>query len=192
MNIVRNQLGLLFLGLAGVFGAADAWAAPFGCSGVAGKVTAVTDPDNFYITAAFNTLPKAVPQLESLLAVKINTERRGCLVAHLSGMARITDNYVVFQVKVDGQPIEGGQQLTGLGNPDEPVVFVTLDEGNPPLNDEQLTDPTKVVSYNFFGKLERGYHLVEVFAGAGSGVCEDNPDCQDAYVSNLVLTLEHL
>jgi hypothetical protein len=185
MKAFRTRLAFACLTLVGALGAADALAAPTGCSGTASNITAVGDTSNIQV---FSLLQDTNPanRFQRVLSTTMNSGR-GCFAAHLSGMARITDNYVAFQVRVDGNPVAGGQQLTGTLNPDTPIVYVGLDEGVAPYNDEQFSDPTKVVSYNFYGNLGAGTHVVEVFAAAGSGVDPNNPPS----VGNLVLTLEH-
>jgi hypothetical protein len=104
-----------------------------------------TDPDAHYITTLFQFDD---PNLQVLLSTSITVSGTGlsCIIAHLSGMARITDNYIVFQVRVDGVPMQG--HLSSFGLVPTPVVAVLYDDEN-----EQFSDPTKVVSYNFFLKV---------------------------------------
>jgi hypothetical protein len=66
------------------------------------------------------------------------------------------------------------------------VVFVSIDAGAS-NDDEQFIDPTKVVSYNFFTRVPKGTHLVEVMGAAGSGIDPLNPPT----ATHLVLTLEY-
>src|SRR6185295_12510898 len=117
-----------------------------------------------------------------LLSTTIQADE-GCLIAHLSGQVRITDNYVAFQVRVDGVPLEGQLPLPLYT---KPVVFVAIDS-SPANDDEQYIDPTKAVAYNLFTKVPRGTHLVEVLGAAGSGIDPANPPT----VTHLVLTLEY-
>jgi len=160
--------------------AVDAMAQQIECSSPARKVAAVTNPAGHVITTRYQL---DVPNLQTLLTTTINA-KRGCLVAHLSGSARITDNYVVFQVRVDGVPMEG--HLPGLVGVPTPVVFVSID-ASPANDDEQFVDPTKVVAYNFFTQLDRGTHTVEVLAAGGSNILA--PFFPS--VNSLVLTLEY-
>jgi len=154
-------------------------ATPIECRSVASAVKAVTDPDAHYITTLFQFDD---PNLERLLSTSITVSGTGlsCIIAHLSGMARITDNYIVFQVRVDGVPMQG--HLSSLGDVPTPVVAVAYDDEN-----EQFSDPTKVVSYNFFQRVAPGAHLVEVMVAAGSGIDVTNYPT----VSSPVLTLEY-
>jgi hypothetical protein len=150
------------------------------CSSEVNNVTAVTNPAGHIIKTKYQSKPPA--NLQPLLATTIESEE-GCLVAHLSGQVRVTDNYVVFQVRVDGVPLEGQLPLPLYTTP---VVFVAIDSGTA-NQDEQFIDPSKVVSYNFFTRIPRGRHLVEVLGAAGSGIDIDNRPT----VSHLVLTLEY-
>ncbi len=151
------------------------------CSGKAANVTAVTNPNGHIITTKFQF---DNPNLQPLLSTTITTNgRRSCVVAHLSGLARITDNYVVFQVRVDGVPMEGHTFIQGFLTP---VVFRTID-ANPEFDDEQFIDPTKVISYNFFTQLPPGEHTVEVMAAAGSNIIAGG----EPRVHAFVLTLEY-
>ncbi|UXI70124.1 hypothetical protein [Tahibacter amnicola] len=166
----------LFVAVSGVT------AKPLSCTSGSRMVSAVTDPVTFPITTRYQF---DTPNLQPLLRYTISANR-GCLVAHLSGLARITDNYVVFQVRVDGVPMKG--HLPGVAGVATPVVFASIDSlSAAPLNDEQFIDPTKVTAYNFFDEIGEGIHTIEVLGAAGSGVDMANP----SQVSNLVLTLEY-
>jgi hypothetical protein len=149
------------------------------CSSAVGKATAVTNAAGHVITTKYQT---DQPNLQPLLATTIASDG-GCLVAHLSGQVRITDNYVAFQVRVDGIPLRGQLPLPLYTTP---VVFVAIDSGTV-NDDEQFIDPTKVVSYNFFTRIPPGRHLVEVLGAAGSGIDPANPPT----ATHLVLTLEY-
>jgi hypothetical protein len=151
------------------------------CSSKADRVKGVTNPNGHIITTKFQF---DVPNLQPLLSTTITTSGpTSCVVAHLSGLARITDNYVVFQVRVDGVPMSGHTFLPGVNTP---VVFRTID-ANPEFEDEQFIDPTKVVSYNFFTAVPPGEHTVEVMAAAGSNIIAGF----EPTVNALVLTLEY-
>jgi hypothetical protein len=160
--------------------AVDAIAQQIECSSPVRGVSAVTNPAGHVITTKYQL---DNPNLQTLLTTTIQAGR-GCLIAHMSGLARITDNYVVFQVRVDGVPMEG--HLPGIGGVATPVVFVQLD-ANSVNDDEQFIDPTKVVAYNFFKQVDAGAHTVEVLAAAGSNIVA--PDFPT--VIALVLTLEY-
>jgi hypothetical protein len=181
VNKLRGHVVCVFMLMAVSWGVGYAIAQPIECSSPARNIAGVTDPSGHVITTQYQF---DTPNLQPLLQTTINAER-GCLVAHVSGLARITDNYIVFQVSVDGVPMVG--HLNGVAGVATPVVFVTLDEGTAPYNDEQFSDPTKVVAYNFFTRVDAGAHTIEVLAAAGSGIDPLNPP----RVHNLVLTLAY-
>jgi hypothetical protein len=149
------------------------------CSSEVRAVTAVTNPAGHTITTKYQY---DNPDLQPLLATTIQSDG-GCLIAHLSGQVRITDNYVAFQVRIDGVPLQGQLPMPTYKTP---VVFVALDAGNA-NQDEQYIDPSKVVSYNFFTRVPRGKHLVEVLGAAGSSIDPANRPT----ATHLVLTLEY-
>jgi len=151
------------------------------CSSKADRVTGVTNPNGHLITTKFQF---DVPNLQPLLSTRIlTTGPTSCVVAHLSGLARITDNYVVFQVRIDGVPMSGHTFLPGVNTP---VVFRAID-ANPEFEDEQFIDPTKVISYNFFAEVPAGLHTVQVMAAAGSNIIAGFEPSVHAFV----LTLEY-
>jgi hypothetical protein len=157
----------------------DARAQQIECSSAVRNVTAVTNPAGHVISTRYQF---DTPNLQPLLSTTIESGE-GCLVAHLSGQVRITDNYVAFQVRVDGVPLEGQVPLALFTTP---VVFVTIDSSTA-NQDEQFIDPTKVVSYNFFTNIPKGTHLVEVLGAAGSGIDVANRPT----ATHLVLTLAY-
>ena len=167
--------GLVVLGA----GVTDARAQQIECSSGVRNVMAVTNPAGHVITTKYQF---DSPNLQPLLATTIESAE-GCPIAHLSGQVRITDNYVAFQVRVDGVPLEGQLPLPLYTTP---VVFVLIDSGTV-NDDEQLIDPTKVVSYNFFTMIPKGTHLVEVLGAAGSWIDDGNRPT----ATHLVLTLEY-
>jgi hypothetical protein len=176
----RNHLVVFALVAFVALLASDARAQQVQCSSPAGKVTAVTKPTGHVITAKYQA--EKTP-MQTLLKTKIATAGDGCLIAHLSGQVRITDNYVAFQVRVDGVPLEGQLPLPLYTRP---VVFVAIDSSTA-NDDEQFIDPTKPVSFNMFTSLPSGVHVVEVLGAAGSGIATDNPPT----ATHLVLTLEY-
>jgi hypothetical protein len=157
----------------------QSFARPIECRSSAPTVKAVTDPDYHYVTTAFQFDD---PNLQVLLSTSISVTGTGysCIIAHLSGLARITDNYIVFQLRVDGVPMQG--HLSSFAGIATPVVFVAFDDP-----DEQDYDPTDVVSFNFFQKVQPGVHTVEVMVAAGSAIDVTNYPT----VSSPVLTLEY-
>src|SRR5687768_15602898 len=100
MKVFAMAIGLVMLVTAF---AVDAMAQQIECIGPVNKVKAVTNPAGHVIITKYQF---DTPNLQPLLTTTIDAGE-GCLVAHLSGQARITDNYIVFQVRVDGVPMEG-------------------------------------------------------------------------------------
>ena len=181
MSTSRTKTILLTAGLLLVSSAfrGNASAQQVDCSSAVKNIAAVTNPAGHVITTRYQF---DTPNLQPLLTTTIESGE-GCLVAHLSGQVRITDNYVAFQVRVDGVPLEGQLPLPLFTTP---VVFVTIDSSTA-NDDEQFIDPSKVVSYNFFTRIPRGTHLVEVLGAAGSGIDPANRPT----VTHLVLTLAY-
>ena len=180
MNTKNRKAALVAFALAGLTTAfaVEASAQQIECSAPADKVVGVTNPNGFYIQKKY----QFDPDMQPLLSTTIQSDG-GCLIAHLSGQVRITDNYVAFQVRVDGVPLQGQLPLPLYT---KPVVFVAIDSA-PVNDDEQYIDPTKPVSYNFFSRLPRGVHTVEVLGAAGSNIDPGNPPT----ATHLVLTLEY-
>src|SRR5262245_6396403 len=147
------------------------------CTGQTNRVKALSLPGTHYISAQFDE--PSILDFEPLMGttVKVNGEKT-CLVAHFSTQARVTDNYIVFQVLVDGIPMEGHwSSATGI-----PVVTSNIEDYA-----EQLTDFPRIFAHNFFLAVEHGEHTVEVLMAAGSGIDSTNPPS----VSSPVLTLEY-
>ena len=180
MNTKNRKTALVAFALAALIAAfaVEAAAQQVECSAPADKVTGVTNPNGHYIHKKY----QFDAEMQTLLTTTIQSDG-GCLIAHLSGQVRITDNYVAFQVRVDGVPLQGQVPLPLYT---KPVVFVSIDSSTA-NDDEQYIDPTKAVAYNFFSRLPRGTHVVEVLGAAGSWIADDNPPT----ATHLVLTLEY-
>jgi len=148
------------------------------CESHSTQVKAISLPNTHFINTVFNE-PSNL-DFESLMSttVKVKSEKT-CLVAHFSTQARVTDNYIVFQVLVDGIPMEG-HWISPSGTP---VVASNIED-----DAEQLTDFPRIFAHNFFLEVERGEHTVEVLVGAGSGIDAIN---YPPSVSSPVLTLEY-
>jgi hypothetical protein len=92
-------------------------------------------------------------------------------------MANPTDNGIVYQLTVDGAPMEG--HMTGLLGFPTPVVY------DPEETD--LNQP-RMVAHSFFKRVNPGVHQVEVrFAGC----CSGQPDVGSGNTSASVLVLQH-
>jgi hypothetical protein len=164
MDTIRKYIAVALCALIIGICVSAAFGQQIECSTKADRVKGVTNPNGHLITTKFQF---DVPNLQPLLTTTISTSGpTSCVVAHLSGLARITDNYVVFQVRIDGVPMSGHTFLPGVNTP---IVFRTIDS-NTEFQDEQFIDPTKVVSYNFFTNVGPGDHTVEVMSAAGSNI----------------------
>src|SRR5262245_28908179 len=107
------------------------------CTGQSNQVKALSLPNTHFISTVFNE--PANLDFEPLMSttVKVNDEKT-CLVAHFSTQARVTDNYIVFQVLVDGIPMEG--HLTSFSG--TPVVASNIEDYA-----EQLTDFLRIFAH---------------------------------------------
>lgn len=160
-SFVCAGLSALTLGY-GLLSAAPAAAQPVVCRSTASTVKAVHLPGNHAITTAFQT---DEPNLQLLLSTPITVTGAGpsCVIADFSAVGRITDNYIVYQVRIDGVPMEG--HVSGLFGQATPVQWIQFDD-----EDEQFVDPFRSFSYNFFQRVQPGRHVVEVWVAAGSGI----------------------
>lgn len=153
---------------------------PVECHSAARQVKAISLQDYHPITTRFQF---DTPNLEPLLSTTVEVTGKGesCIIAHFSTHARVTDNYIVFQVQVDGEPMEG--HLSGTGGVATPVVETNIQDYN-----EQLTKFPRIVAYNFFKTVRPGTHTITVLVAAGSdiGAPENIPS-----VGSPVLTLEY-
>jgi hypothetical protein len=153
------------------------------CESKAQRVKAVTSPDYHFTTAVFNFPSDGIGHFDPvpLLSTTIEVGRPGpsCLIAHFSAMGDPLDNHVVFQVRVDGVPMQG--HLSGFVGIATPVV------SDPEETDMNLP---RMVAYNFFAEVQPGVHTVDVvFAGCCSAA--PPPGVTVAQVGSPVLTLEY-
>ena len=149
------------------------------CDGIAKNVKAITAPGVRTTAVSLTANPglfDPVPLLSTRIVV--GGRRPSCLFADFSAMALPQDNWVVFQVRVDGVPMRG--HAAGLGGVTEPVVF-DPDEGG-------ADGVFRMVAYNFFTVVEPGEHTVEVMY---AGCCSSEPFGSGAAVESPVLKLEY-
>jgi hypothetical protein len=125
-------------------------------------VKAVNRTGDIAVTTKFQL---DTPNLEPLMrtVVTVAGPGRSCLVVNLSAQTRITDNYVVYQVRVDGVPMQG--HTGGWFGVADPVLVTLFDD-----EDEQFVDPYRIVSHNFFARVAPGRHVVEVMVAGGSNI----------------------
>ena len=149
------------------------------CRGSAPLVKAVTLPDNHYVTtrSQFDT-----PNLQPLLTTSIfvNGPGTSCVIAHFSAHARITDNYIVFQVRIDGEPMQGISARSARTRrlPSSRCTATRRNSSAIPRS-QRPTTPSHA--------MRRGTHTVQVMVAAGSGIDPNNLP----QVGSPVLTLEH-
>lgn len=113
--------------------------------------------------------------------VTVNGRTSRCLVARFSAMAEPRDSHIMFQVLIDGVPMEGH----GIFPFSVPLVE------NPVVWDPEETDQdqTRMVSYSFFADVDPGEHTIEVlFAGCCGDTSGGDPI---AVVRSSVLTIEY-
>jgi hypothetical protein len=80
-----------------------------------------------------------------------------CVIATFSAVLKPVDNYVVFQVTLDGVPMLG--HTVHYMHPEIPVVIET---------EETDLDQPRMVAHQFFLRVSPGVHTVTVNAGWGS------------------------
>jgi hypothetical protein len=118
--------------------------------------------------------------MQTLMKTRIVVEGTdaSCLVAHFSATAIPTDNYIVFQVRVDGVPMEG--HIGSVAGIATPVVFT--------IEETDLNYP-RGVAFNFYQRVAPGKHTVEVMVAAGSWIAP--PPANQPSVGSPVLVLNY-
>jgi hypothetical protein len=89
---LRSHVVFAVMLMTALWGVGDAIPQPIECASPVRNIAGVTDPAGHVITTKYQF---DTPNLQPLLKTTINAER-SCLVAYLSGLARITDNYLVL------------------------------------------------------------------------------------------------
>ncbi|MFI5006977.1 MAG: hypothetical protein ACHQKZ_06030 [Solirubrobacterales bacterium] len=157
-------------------------AAQVECDSLAPFVKTVSLGGAFLPTySTFNFPDDGVGHFDTLLSTRllVGGTGRSCLVATFSTQAYPLDNSILFQVRVDGVPMNG--HMAGAGGVASPVVF------DPEETDLNLP---RMVSYTFSQPIAPGIHTVDVrFAGCCSGA--PVPGEVAAYAGSPTLTLWH-
>jgi hypothetical protein len=130
------------------------------CEGKVKHVKAVTSPDTHFITTIAQVPPHVLQPLLST-TVTVGGGQPSCLIAHFSTVARVIDNYIVFQVTVDGVPMQGHNFGGG------PLIPIPIVQETKFASDSAVD---KMVAYNFFAEVQPGSHRVEVRVGGGSNI----------------------
>jgi hypothetical protein len=100
-----------------------------------------------------------------LFVTSVKTGNQSCIIATFSVMVVPRDNWVVFQVLVDGQPMYGHMSsddfFTLMGN-SEAAEYV--DPPTPLVGDPEVTNHNlfRMLSYTFYLPVAQGTHTVEV------------------------------
>ena len=119
------------------------------CRRTTNTVKAVTIAEDYFaVTTRFQL---GVPNLQPLMSTSIHVNGPGlsCLVAEFSAVVKPTDNYMVFQVTIDGVPMLG--HTRAVPKPTTPVVIESEE------TDQNLP---RMVSHQFFVRVAPGNHVV--------------------------------
>jgi hypothetical protein len=161
----RWMMGIITVMLLVGFSATGVYATEDGCdnNGSTGvKVLATTAPHttNHDLVGSGGTFEPT-----PLFATSVRTSRNACIIATLSALAQPHDNWVVFQVLVDGQPMYGhipsDEFFTVMGYPQSAALVqpATPLVGDPEAGDVNLF---RMLSYTFYMPVAPGTHTVEV------------------------------
>ena len=170
-------------------GQENAWAAE--CQSNTTQVKAISSGPR-HTAVNFNTdvngVPDATgyfdpaPMFSATIDVDGGKNHFSCLIAHLSVEVAPLDNHVMFQVLVDGVPMQGHSTFPySVPTVQEPVVW------DPEETDKNLN---RMVAFNFFVPVARGSHLVEVRWAGCCGFTNGNTTTI-ATVANAVLILKY-
>jgi hypothetical protein len=110
--------------------------------------------------------------------VDVAGDERSCLVVNFSTVAYPRDKFIVFQVQVDGVPMEG--HLPGFAGFSTPVVVDPDETGN---------KLPRMTAYTFFKEVKPGPHTVEVLF---AGCCSVSPPAPpSAFAGSPVLAVHY-
>jgi len=130
------------------------------CRSLTQTVKAVTIAEDYFSVKALFQAQPPDPILEPLLETSISVGGTGqsCVVAYFSAVVKPSDNYMVFQVTLDGVPMHGHSLV--YVQPFTPVVIET--------EETDLNQP-RMIAHQFFLKVNPGVHTVRVSVARGSG-----------------------
>lgn len=148
------------------------------CESRSTHVKAVSSPGTHFITTIAQVPPHLLEPLLST-TVTVGGGQPSCLTAHFSTVGRVIDNYIVFQVTVDGVPMQG-HNFGGA-----PLIPIPIVQETKFASDSAVD---KMLAYNFFAEVEPGEHRVEVRVGAGSNIVAP----VFPFVYSPTLTLEYI
>ncbi|MEW5987291.1 MAG: hypothetical protein AB1791_11695 [Chloroflexota bacterium] len=148
------------------------------CTGQVSHVTSATSSEEHVVFHDFLAQGGTFDETPLLsTSITVGGAWPSCLTAHLSTMTRSAADGVVFQVRIDGVPMEG--HIAGYQGYPAPVVVQEV------TADESAEGVEKMVAYNFVGRVTPGPHLVEVVWAS----CCNRPGDTYAYAHSPVLTL---
>ena len=159
----------------GVVVPSPAGAETIACRSLAPTVKAVTIAEDYFpVTTLFQPPDE---NLQPLLETTISVTGAGltCVIANFSAVVKPSDNYMVFQVTLDGVPMHGHTRM--YVHPDIPVVIES--------EETDLNQP-RMIAHQFFLRVPPGVHTVRVSVAQGSG-----PGPQNSTVEAPVLSLQY-
>jgi hypothetical protein len=135
------------------------------CNGDLNAVAAVSLGQERRTTTVFNN-NGGVFDSPPLLSTSIEIKNSSCVVVHFSANTFVADNSVVYQVRMDGVPMEGHitSVIPSMNNTAQPIVM----EGD---EDGPATKTYRMSSFSFFSKVSPGKHKIEVMV---AGCCSAN------------------
>jgi hypothetical protein len=142
------------------------------CRSTASTVKAVTIAEDYFpVTTEFQF---DTPNLQPLLETDISVTGTGlsCVLASFSAVVKPTDNYMVFQVTLDGVPMHGHTLF--YAQPNTPIVIET--------EETDLNQP-RMIAHQFFLRVNPGVHTVRVSVAAGSAIGPVNPTVEAPVLS---------
>ena len=138
---------------------ARANAAELTCASDSGHVKVVTlSEDYFPVTTQFQF---DSPNLQTVMkaTIVVPGETSSCVLAYFSAVATPTDNYLVFQLSINGAPMRGHHAF--YASPLTPVVLET---------EETDRNLPRMVAHHAFQRLNPGTYTIEVKVAAGSAL----------------------
>jgi hypothetical protein len=136
----------------------SAGAETIACRSLAPTVKAVTIAEDYFPVTTLFQFPSG--SLQPMLDTTISVTGAGptCVVAYFSAVVKPSDNYMVFQVTLDGVPMHG--HTRHYTSPSTPVVVET---------EETDLNQARMIAHQFFLRVNPGVHTVRVSVAQGSG-----------------------
>ena len=151
-----RRIALLAMIAAAVTVPGVAGAQTISCTSTASTMKSVTIAEDYFAVTTRFQIDR--PNLQPLLETSISVTG-SCVVAYFSAVVKPTDNYMVFQMTVDGVPMQGHTLF--YAQPLTPVVIET--------EETDLNQP-RMVAHQFFLRVSPGVHTVRVNVAGGSNI----------------------